>query len=80
MQSPFDVTTFGIGGQRESSSRSAELLDLSAQPIEGRLLVGRRQVGSVPAGATVAGVDLAGGQAVVVEPTPTGARLRRIAL
>jgi hypothetical protein len=39
VQGPLDVATFGIGCQRESLPRSAELLDLSTQPIEGWLLV-----------------------------------------
>jgi hypothetical protein len=47
---------------------------------KGRLLAAARQVGSVPAGATVVGLDVPGRQAIVVESTAGGTRLRRIAL
>ena len=40
VQRPLDASTFGIGGQRESSPRGSELLDLVAQPIEGWLFLG----------------------------------------
>jgi hypothetical protein len=40
VQGPLDVAAFGIGDQREAFPRSPELLDLAAQPVDGRLLVG----------------------------------------
>jgi hypothetical protein len=55
VQGLLDVATFGIGGQRESFPRSAELLDLSAQPIEGWLLVGLLDLQRMPPGAQLPG-------------------------
>jgi hypothetical protein len=46
----------------------------------GRLRAGDRALGAVPAGTTVAGVDVRERTAVVVESTPSGARVRRVHL
>lgn len=56
VQRSLDAATVGIGDQRESLPRSSELLDLAAQPIEGRLLVGLFDLQRMPSRAWVPGI------------------------
>jgi hypothetical protein len=40
VEGALDIATFGIGGQRESFPRGSEILDLAAQALMRRMLVG----------------------------------------